>query len=169
MKRVKGIRPDMKFAINMMYEAALKPDKALAWLSQDLDAAVERGFDYYAVMAYHRQMGEELSVSGDELAALMGTLVKETLMKVGNPDRALIKLQIADWKTGEIIPYNEMKGMLGSVRKNGATSLAFVPYRREFDLSRLADIKKSTHRGRDLAYASSLAAKKRKNSYTIVD
>ena len=176
MKRVKGIRPDMKFAINMMYEAALKPDKALAWLSQDLDAAVERGFDYYAVMAYHRQMGEELSVSGDELALLMGHLVKETLTKVGNPDKALIKLQIADWKTGKVIPYSEMKSITGAIRKNGATSIAFVPYRREFDLSKLPGIKKSTHRGRGLAFVPSLypvghyeSAKKRKNSYTIVD
>jgi len=141
MRHVKGIRPDMKFAINMMYEAALKPDKALAWLSQDLDAAVERGFDYYALMAYHRQMGEELSVSGDELAVIMGRLVEETLKRVGDPDRALIKLQIADWKTGEVIPYGEMKGILGSVRNSGATSLAFVPYRQEFDLSRLPGIK----------------------------
>lgn len=138
MKRVKGIRPDMKFAINMMYEAAIKPDKALAWLSQDLEAAVERGFDYYAIMAYHRQMGEELSVSDQDLDIMMERLVKETLALVGNPDRALIKLQIADWKTGKVIPYGEMNNILDSVRKSGATSLAFVPYRQEFDLSRLA-------------------------------
>lgn len=140
MRRVKGIKPEMKFAINMMYEAAIKPDKALAWLSQDLEAAVERGFDYYAVMAYHRQMGKEMSLSGDELSNIMGLLVKETLVRVGDPDRALIKLQVADWNTGKIIPYGEMNNILSSVKKNGATSLAFVPYREEFDLSRLSGI-----------------------------
>ncbi|MDP2689800.1 MAG: poly-beta-1,6-N-acetyl-D-glucosamine N-deacetylase PgaB, partial [Deltaproteobacteria bacterium] len=53
-------RPEVKFALNLMYESVTNPPYALAWLSQNLEAASASGFDYYSIMAYHRQMEEEL-------------------------------------------------------------------------------------------------------------
>ena len=53
--RLKGVvkqkNSNVRFAINLMYESVTNPPYALAWLSQDLVAAVEVGFDYYSIMA----------------------------------------------------------------------------------------------------------------------
>ena len=138
MDNVRVINPDMKFAINLMYEAAIKPKEALAWLSQDLDEAVKTGFDLYAIMAYHRQIGEELGIKDSSLDAVMGELTANTIKKVGDPDKALIKLQIADWRDNRKLPYEEMRRFMKILRDNGATSYAFVPYYDDFDFRKLA-------------------------------
>ena len=51
-------------AINLMYESVTNPSYALAWLSQDIGEAKKADFDYYSIMAYHRQMGQELQKDG---------------------------------------------------------------------------------------------------------
>ncbi len=138
MDEMKGVNPDLKFAINFMYEAALSPKNALAWLSQDLEKAVKEDFDYYAVMAYHRQIAKELKMDDEKLAATIGLLVENTLKKVGDPEKALIKLQIADWKSGETIPVDEISGMLEVIREQGGKSIALVPYRTDFDFNEIS-------------------------------
>ncbi|MBE9503235.1 MAG: family 10 glycosylhydrolase [Proteobacteria bacterium] len=135
---MKMINPDLKFAINFMYEAPLSPRNALAWLSQDLEAAVKADFDLYAVMAYHRQISKELQLEKEELDKVMGQIVENTLNTVGDADKTLIKLQIADWETGKIIPIQEIKRILEIIKKKGGSSIAFVPYRREFDYSKFS-------------------------------
>ena len=60
MKVVKKNNPDVKFAINLMYESISNPRGALAWLSQSLDGALRADFDLYALMVYHRQIQDEL-------------------------------------------------------------------------------------------------------------
>ncbi|MDT8316398.1 MAG: poly-beta-1,6-N-acetyl-D-glucosamine N-deacetylase PgaB [bacterium] len=151
MKEVKRIKPDMKFAINLMYEAAIYPENALAWLSQDLDEAVRTGFDLYAIMAYHRQMARELNVKGVALDSLMSKLVEKTLEKVKDPAKVLIKLQISDWETQEIVSHEEINSMLRLINKKGSPSLAFVPYRDSFDFRKVAPFLGHDH---DLRLAS---------------
>ena len=135
---MKMINPDLKFAINFMYEAPLSPRDALAWLSQDLEAAVKEDFDLYAVMAYHRQISKELQLEKEGLDKVIGQIVENTLNTVGDADKTLIKLQIADWETGKIIPIQEIKRILEIIKKKGGSSIAFVPYRREFDYKKFS-------------------------------
>ncbi len=130
----------MKFAINFMYEAALKPKEALAWLSQNLAEAVKMDFDLYAIMAYHRQMGKELNVKGPELEKLIGILTENTLQMVNDPGKALIKLQIMDWKSQEVLPVNEVKKILRIIKEKGGKSIAFVPYKNEFNFTKLSGL-----------------------------
>lgn len=139
MKETRLIKPQMKFAINFMYEAALKPKEALAWLSQNLEEAVKMDFDLYAIMAYHRQMGKELNVKGAELEKLVGILTENTLKMVDDPGKALIKLQIMDWKSQELLPVNEVKKMLRIIKEKGGKSIAFVPYKNEFNFKQLSE------------------------------
>jgi len=153
MKEVKSIKPDMKFAINLMYEAAIYPENALAWLSQDLDEAVKTGFDLYAIMAYHRQISDELNVKGVALDSIMSKLVEKTLEKVKDPAKVLIKLQIADWESKEVVSHEEINSMLKLINKKGSPGLAFVPYRDSFDFSELAPFLGHDHKLR-LASAS---------------
>jgi len=140
MKEARSIKPEMKFAINFMYEAALKPKDALAWLSQNLREAVKMDFDLYAIMAYHRQMGKELNVKGPELERLVGDLAEKTLQAVNDPGKALIKLQIMDWKSQEVLPVHEVKTMLRIIKEKGGKSLAFVPYKNEFNFTQLPEL-----------------------------
>lgn len=133
-KRVNG---DIKFAINLMYEAALKPKDALAWLSQDLDEAVKTGFDYYAIMAYHIQIGEELGLQGSSLYSALAELVDNALRKVRDPEKLMIKFQIADWKSKKRVSYYEINKMLSLLEGKGNMSLAFVPYYGKFDFSKI--------------------------------
>ncbi len=140
MEETRSIKPQMKFAVNFMYEAALKPKDALAWLSQNIAEAVKLDFDLYAIMAYHRQMGKELNVKGPELVKLVGDLAENALQMVNDPGKALIKLQIMDWKSREVLPVSEVGAILRVIREKGGKSIAFVPYKNEFNFTRLSGL-----------------------------
>ena len=143
MTESKAINSEIKFAINLMYEAALKPREALAWLSQDLEEAVKTGFDYYAIMAYHIQMGEELGLEGEKLYSALARLVENALSKIDDPEKLIIKLQIADWKSKKRVSHNEINRILKIVKAKGNTSIAFVPYYGRFDFNKLSPSLKS--------------------------
>ena len=121
-------RPGTKFAINLMYESITNPKYALAWLSQDLERATEIGFDYYSVMAYHRQMGSELNKSGDEVRELIKKMVRVSLAMVGDEEKVLMKVQSIDWKTGEPLEVAEVLDIIEAIRGVADVSLAVVPY-----------------------------------------
>ncbi len=139
---VKKKRPDAKVAVNFMYEAASSPRNSLAWLSQSISAAHRRKFDYYAVMAYHRQMMDELGLSVDEVATLLRRMSR-SLYAGAHPFRTLFKLQIRDWETQEPVSKEEFSKMLEAIRKGAegtgaAPNIAVVPYRGRKDLDRLS-------------------------------
>ncbi len=141
MAEVKNVNPEIKFALNFMYEVGLKPREALAWLSQDIGAAVERGFDLYAVMAYHRQMSAELGLRGHKLQAAVERVAKTTLEKVGDPGKVMIKLQIMDWKSRQVLPHEEVERILSGLKSKGIhTGYAFVPYQQSFNLSKITKL-----------------------------
>lgn len=129
---VRRKRPEALFAINLMYESVTNPAFALAWLSQDLNAALERDFDYYSIMAYHRQMGEELDKTPPDVREMIAGMVREASEAVGESHRVLMKLQTVDWKTGEAISDGEVVGLIREIKESGDVSLAVVPYRADF-------------------------------------
>jgi biofilm PGA synthesis lipoprotein PgaB len=129
---VKAKNPEARFAINLMYESVTNPPYALAWLSQDLVAAVEVGFDYYSIMAYHRQMESELNKRPIAVRGLIGKMVADATRTVKEPSKVLVKLQIVDWKTGESIDDGEVMEILREVLRTEPVSLAVVPYRDDF-------------------------------------
>jgi biofilm PGA synthesis lipoprotein PgaB len=129
---VRGERPEAKFAINLMYENLTNPAYALAWLSQDLKESMKTGFDYYSVMAYHRQMATELGVGHAEVRKLIERMVGDATAVVGSPEKVLIKIQTVDWDTGRPLLNSEVVSFIRSVRSTGNVSLAVVPYRSGF-------------------------------------
>lgn len=129
---VRKKRPATRFAINLMYESIVKPPYSLAWLSQDIGAAKRFGFDYYSIMAYHRQMEEELGRPRDEIRAMIRKMMKDAVETVGGDGRVLIKLQTVDWKTGGSLPDGEVLVLAREVGAEGGVSLAVVPYREDF-------------------------------------
>lgn len=129
---VKRKRPQALFAINLMYESVTNPAYALAWLSQDLNAALGRDFDYYSIMAYHRQMGEELNKTPGDIRDLIARMVRDASDAVGDTHRVLIKLQTVDWKTGDPLSDGEVVALIRSIEGLRDVSLAVVPYRGDF-------------------------------------
>jgi biofilm PGA synthesis lipoprotein PgaB len=135
---VRRKRPGAKFALNLMYESVTDPPNALAWLSQDLRASREAGFDYYSIMAYHRQMEDELSMGPGDIRAMIERMVVDSSRVVGDPWRVLIKLQSVDWTTGEPLPASELYGLVSRIKGLGGVGLAIVPYRRDFPFRMLS-------------------------------
>jgi biofilm PGA synthesis lipoprotein PgaB len=129
--------PDVMFAINLMYESVTNPPYALAWLSQDLLEATKTGFDYYSIMAYHRQMAGELEKGPGEISELIEAMAVEAAGVVGDPHKVLIKLQTIDWETSEPLADAEVVALLRKVRGAGDVSLAVVPYRPGFPFREL--------------------------------
>ena len=141
---VKKKNPEVKFVINLMYESVSNPPYAMAWLSQSLDEAVKQGFDYYAVMAYHQQMQNELNKGPYEIQSLIQKMTKEAVRLVGDPQKVIMKFQIIDWNTSQPLPDQEVIGLLSKVKEVNNVSLAVVPYRKNFPFEELGGQKKVT-------------------------
>ncbi|MBI5599047.1 MAG: hypothetical protein HY890_04845 [Deltaproteobacteria bacterium] len=131
------VNPRTRFAINLMYEAVTSPSNALAWLSQDIERAMEAGFDYYAVMAYQRQMADELRLTPDEAGDMIEGMAREASRIVEKPERVLIKLQTIDWTTGHPLNDADVVGLLRRIKGSYGVSLAVVPYRAGFPFNEL--------------------------------
>ncbi|MBI1911930.1 MAG: outer membrane protein assembly factor BamD [Deltaproteobacteria bacterium] len=130
-------RPETRFAINLMYESLTNPPFALAWLSQNLEEANKVGFDYYSIMAYHRQMGQELNKDSASIKGMIEKMVEEASRTIGEPHRVLIKLQTIDWKTGAPLSNAEVVDLIRDVKSVKDVSLAVVPYRGDFPFNEL--------------------------------
>ena len=128
--------PELKFAINMMYEAAYMPSQALAWLSQSLKAAKEVGFDFYSIMAYHRQIEDELGIDFKGSLKVISDMIKYASQEIGDTRKLLIKLQLVDWNSLDRVSANELEDIL-KILSNKDVNIAFSPYERFFLLDKV--------------------------------
>jgi hypothetical protein len=124
----------LEFGINLYYEAILNSNNGVAWFSQTLSKALEKDFDYYAVMAYHRQAMKERGMEEKRAMDLMAEVAQKAIRSAGDPSRVLMKLQIYDWKRNEAIPQKEIEEILTKILNQGKVSLAFYPYFNSFPL-----------------------------------
>jgi hypothetical protein len=129
--------PNLQFAINLNYEAVLNQNNAVAWFSQTLSEAIEKDFDYYVVMAYHRQAMREINMEVEKAIALMAEVAQKAIQLVGDPSKVMMKFQIYDWKSYEVVPQKEVEEILAGILNHGEMSLAFYPYLESFPLQLL--------------------------------
>ena len=135
--------PNLKFAINLFYEAVLNQNNAVAWFSQTLSEAIEKDFDYYTVMAYHRQAMREINMEVGKAIDLMAEVAQKAVKLVGDPSKVLMKFQIYDWKSYEVVPQKEVEKILLGILNHGEVSLAFYPYLDQFPLHSLKGFERS--------------------------
>jgi len=138
----KESNPKLQFAVNLYFEAVLNDTNGVAWFSQTLPEAIEKGFDYYAIMAYHRQAMKGRNIELKESIDLMAEAAQKAVKSVGDPFRVLMKIWILDWKSNEAVgyelaPQKEIEEVLERVLDQGEVSLAFVPYTHQFPLHQL--------------------------------
>jgi tetratricopeptide (TPR) repeat protein len=124
----------LKFGINLYFEAVSNPPHGAAWFSQSLSEALKRGFDYYAVMAYHREAMKDLKLDEKKAMDLMAEVARKAVQSVGSPNQVMMKIQLVDWKSNDVVPRKEAERVLEKVLKEGEVSLAFVPYTDLFPL-----------------------------------
>jgi tetratricopeptide (TPR) repeat protein len=124
--------PNLQFAINLYFEAVLNNFNGMAWFSQTLSEAERKDFDYYAIMAYHRQAMRDRNIEMKGAIDLMAEVAKKAVDSVGDPSRVLMKVQILDWKDNEILSQKEVGEILARILSQGEVSLAFFPYIDQF-------------------------------------
>jgi hypothetical protein len=129
--------PSLKFGINLYYETVLNSSNAVAWFSQTFSEALGKNFDYYALMAYHRQAMKESNMEEQRAIGLMAEVAGNAVKWVGDPAQVLMKVQIFDWKSSEILPRKEVEEVVTGILNHGEVSLAFVPYMNQFPLRTL--------------------------------
>ena len=137
MEAARESNPRLEFGINLYYETVLNDSNSVAWFSQTLREAMEKGFDYYAIMAYHRQTMYELNMEARKAMDLMGDVAQRAVKSIGDPSQVMMKVQVLDWKSYEIIPVKEEETLLDGILRHGEVSLAFVPYVHQFPLRQL--------------------------------
>lgn len=139
-KAAKGSNPNLQFALNLYFEAIINDFNGMAWFSQTLSEAMRKDFDYYAVMAYHRQAMKDRKIALEEAMDLMAEVTQKMVRSVGDPSRVLMKVQIFDWKKYEVVPQKEVEEILSGILNHGKVSLAFFPYIKQFPLHSIKGI-----------------------------
>ena len=134
--------PNLQFAINLYFEAVINDFNGVAWFSQTLSGALENNFDYYAIMAYHRQAMKNRNIEVKEAIGLMAEAAQKAIEAVGDPSKVMMKVWILDWKSNEAVSYElaprkEIEEILTAILNHGKVSLAFVPYIDQFPLHSL--------------------------------
>jgi uncharacterized lipoprotein YddW (UPF0748 family) len=144
MGAAKESNPNLQFAINLYFETVLNDRNGLAWFSQTLSGALENQFDYYAIMAYHRQAMKDRNIEVKEAIGLMAEVARKAVEAVGNPSKVMMKVWILDWKSNEAVgyelaPQKEIEEILTAILARREVSLAFVPYIDRFPLHSLKE------------------------------
>jgi len=127
-RAAKGVNPRLQFALNFMYESVTDPKNAMAWLSQSIEESKRFPIDFYAIMAYHRQIKKELCLSDEAAYEKIGSMMAKLLKLIDDPNKILMKIQIRDWDTHKQIPSFEVDEVLRWINNQGRVSIAFVPY-----------------------------------------
>ncbi len=144
MNAARESNPNLQFAINLYFETILNASNAVAWFSQTITGALENRFDYYAIMAYHRQAMKSRNIEVGEAIALMAEVAKKAIQLVGDPSRVLMKVWVLNWKSNEAVsfelaPLKEIDEILSRILDQGEVSLAFVPYLELFPIQQFKD------------------------------
>jgi tetratricopeptide (TPR) repeat protein len=142
MEAAKESNPNLQFALNLYFEAVLNDVTGMVWFSQTLSEALKNNFDYYAIMAYHRQAMKDRNIELREAIGLMAEVTQRAVEIVGDHSKVLMKVWILDWKknggvSDELVSQKEIEEILTAILNHGEVSLAFVPYVDRFPMDSL--------------------------------
>lgn len=129
---VKKVNPKIKFAVNIYYETPLFEEHGLKWYAQSIDRYKELGFSYFAVMAYHRQIMDELNI--DFLSSLRYlNNMSRRLNKKLKCENVLMKIQIRDFNSKDTLDNDEID-LVCNLIKNYKFGIVYVPFEGLSDL-----------------------------------
>jgi hypothetical protein len=103
----KGTDPRITVAMNVHYELPLEPAQARSWYAHDRDILAASALDYFYLMAYHRQIKDELAL-GEAANRLYFANMTTAALEFFGP-RLVVKMQVRDWRSGALIPLDELR------------------------------------------------------------
>ncbi len=125
----KKVRPSIRVALNINYEALLAPENALAWYSRDIPTLEKFAHpDRYMVMSYQRQMEKELGKPEAVVLQYLNNMVKTAVTLISDPERWVFKIQTIDWKTRQPIDVERIKLVMASIKSAAPVRICLMPY-----------------------------------------
>jgi hypothetical protein len=109
---------------NLYYDTMHDPDEGRRWLGQDISTIRRSRFDLVFAMAYHRQMAEESGIDVTKAIAELSRNVSELMEPFDG--RLVVKLQLLDWSSGEVIDQEEL-GIFMSAMPSNIRHIALAP------------------------------------------
>lgn len=123
---IKAANPGAVTCINTYYEMYRNPRNSLAWLAHN--HALASRFDCVSVMAYHRQMIEELGIGPAGIRKTIQEITREAVSAFG-AKAVIIKSQTIDWNDRSPVPTAEVQGMYDAIRAaSPGVGVAFAPW-----------------------------------------
>ncbi len=119
-------RAGLYWALNGYYESVTQPREGLAWYAQDLRRALRGRIDYLCIMAYHRQIMEELALPYEETLSYLTGMTRTAIGMAEHPHRIIMKVQSLDWHTESPLPAAELSQVFHAVGAGGETGLVYV-------------------------------------------
>jgi len=118
-QRVAQWRPGLITARNLYARPVLAPETG-AWFAQDYADALA-AYDYVAVMAMPYM--EDVS----DPHAWLQSLVARAHATPGGIERTVFQIQARDWRTGQVVPDEELSRQWFTLHRAGARHLAYYP------------------------------------------
>jgi len=119
----KAVNPGIKVGMNIHYEVPLAPEQARSWYAHDLEALAAGSLDHLYLMAYHRQIKSELALSEAANRLYFAKMTAAAVASFGS--RLVVKLQVRDWRSGALIPIDELRAYYGLIPA-GAMRVCFA-------------------------------------------
>jgi hypothetical protein len=120
----KGVNPNIKIGMNIYYETPFFIERSEKWYSHNLREILLTGIDHIYLMSYHRQMKKEMKHNDSKNKILFKQIVESAFAVCG--DKLVVKLQLKDWETGDLIPVEELRSYLELIPK-GVKRACFMP------------------------------------------
>jgi hypothetical protein len=79
----------------------------------------------------------ELGMDEKKAFDLMAEVAQKAIKSLVDPFQVMMKIQVLDWKSYEVIPTREVETLLKKILGQGEVSLVFVPSIEQFPLQRL--------------------------------
>ncbi|UOD34177.1 family 10 glycosylhydrolase [Deferribacteraceae bacterium V6Fe1] len=130
----KKINPKIRFAVNIYYETPVYPEKGLKWYAQSLEQYKKLGFSYFAVMAYHEQIMDELKINFQNTLSYLNTMLNK-MSKLLYPENILVKVQVREFNNEKTkIPKYKIDKVCELI-KNYNAGIVLVPFENLSDLN----------------------------------
>lgn len=124
---VRKLNPKIKFAVNIYYETPSFPKKGLKWYAQSLENYYNENFSYFATMAYHEQIMDEIKIPFSQVMTYISNILNDSVKHIP-AERILTKIQIRKFtKERTPVEIDKIKGVC-SLAKSYGTGIILVPF-----------------------------------------
>ena len=107
---------------------------AKRWYSQSIEDLKNIGVDYFAFMAYHKQIAEENNIEFFDVASLINNGLKNLIDNIGSNSRVIAKFQIKNFYDKRYIDYHEFERLCRLANGYGDIGVAVLPVENNADL-----------------------------------